>query len=211
MPIVNRHDRPVGEGDSPTPRMHVSEESDRGVVPMNRSNNDGQPWAESGEGRPLIEENTPQPHTSSTQREIRVSQGLAGVRKAAKDRKGMKFTALLHHITVGRLKEGFFALKRRAAPGWTASRGGSMKSAWTIDSSISTAECTAAPIRRGRRGECRSRSPMGGNVRWGSRRWRTRSSNTPWSPSSLRSMRRIFGASRTGSDQDATSIRRWTR
>src|ERR1700704_885965 len=100
MPDVNRDNRPAGEGDSPTTRMHVSEESDRGVVPMNRSNNHGQPWAESGEGRPLIEENTHQPHTSSTQREIRVSQGLPGVRKAAKDRKGMKFTALLHHVTV---------------------------------------------------------------------------------------------------------------
>ena len=47
MPTVNRHDRPAGEGDSRTTRMHVSEESDSGVVPMNRSNNDGQPLAES--------------------------------------------------------------------------------------------------------------------------------------------------------------------
>ena len=117
MPTVNRHDRPAGEGDSRTTRMHVTEESDSGVIPMNRTNNDGKPLAESGEGRPLIEENTHQPHTSSTQREIRVSQGLAGVRKAAKDRKGMKFTALLHHVTVGLLRDGFFALKRRAAPG----------------------------------------------------------------------------------------------
>ena len=62
--------------------MHVSEESDSGVVPMNRSNNDGQPWAESGEGRPLIEENIHRPHTSSTQREIRVSQGLAGAERS---------------------------------------------------------------------------------------------------------------------------------
>ena len=29
----------------------------------------------------------------------------------------MRFTALLHHLTVGLLKEGFCALKRRAAPG----------------------------------------------------------------------------------------------
>ena len=29
----------------------------------------------------------------------------------------MKFTALLHHLTVGLLREGFYALKRRAAPG----------------------------------------------------------------------------------------------
>jgi group II intron reverse transcriptase/maturase len=84
---------------------------------MNHSNKDGKPAAEGEEGRPLIKENTHQPSTSSTQSEIRVSQGLAGVRRAAKERKGMKFTALLHHVTVGLLRESFYALKRRAAPG----------------------------------------------------------------------------------------------
>jgi RNA-directed DNA polymerase len=97
--------------------MYVSEESDSGVLPMNRSNKDGKPLAESEEGRPLIKENTHQPSTPSTQSEIRVSQGLAGVRKAAKERKGMKFTALLHHLTVGLLRDSFYALKRGAAPG----------------------------------------------------------------------------------------------
>jgi hypothetical protein len=41
--------------------MHVSEASDSGVVPMNHSYNDGQPSAESEEGRLLVKENTPQP------------------------------------------------------------------------------------------------------------------------------------------------------
>jgi len=84
---------------------------------MNHSNKDGKPSAEGEEGRPLIKENTHQSNTPSTQSEIRVSQGLAGVRKAAKERKEMKFTALLHHLTVGLLWESFYALKRRAAPG----------------------------------------------------------------------------------------------
>jgi group II intron reverse transcriptase/maturase len=84
---------------------------------MNHLNNDGKPFAEGEEGRPLIKENTHQSSTHSTQSEARVSQGLAGVRKAAKERKGMRFTALLHHLTVGLLREGFYALKRRAAPG----------------------------------------------------------------------------------------------
>jgi group II intron reverse transcriptase/maturase len=57
------------------------------------------------------------PNTPSTQSGIGVSQGLAGVRKAAKERKEMKFTALLHHLTVGLLRESYYALKRRAAPG----------------------------------------------------------------------------------------------
>jgi group II intron reverse transcriptase/maturase len=84
---------------------------------MNHSNKDGKPYAESEEGRPLIKENTHQPSTYPTQSEKRVSQGLAGVRKAAKDNKEMKFTALLHHLTIDLLRESFYALKRKAAPG----------------------------------------------------------------------------------------------
>src|SRR6202162_5671223 len=84
---------------------------------MNHANEDGKPYAESEEGRPLIKENTHQPSTYPTQSEKRVSQGLAGVRKAAKENKERKFTALLHHVTVDLLRESFFALKRKAAPG----------------------------------------------------------------------------------------------
>ena len=104
MPEVEPHDRPVGEGDSRTARMHVFEESDSGTVPMNHSNKSGKPPAESAEGRPLIKENTLQLSTYSTQSEVRVSQGLAGVRRAARERKEMKFTALLHHLTVALLR-----------------------------------------------------------------------------------------------------------
>jgi len=98
--------------------MPVFEESDSGIfVPMNHSNKDRRLSAEGEEGRPLIKENTHQLNTSSTQSETRVSQGLAGVRQAAKERKEVKFTALLHHLTVGLLRQSFYALKRRAAPG----------------------------------------------------------------------------------------------
>jgi RNA-directed DNA polymerase len=107
----------VGKGFGRTTHVHASEESDSGAVPMNHSNKDGKPLAESEEGRPLIKENTHQSSTHSTQSEARVSQGLAGVRRAAKERKGMQFTALLHHVTVALLREGFYALKRKAAPG----------------------------------------------------------------------------------------------
>ena len=53
---------------------------------MNHPNKDGKPAAEGEEERPVIKENTHQPNTYSTQGEVRVSQGLAGVRKAAKER-----------------------------------------------------------------------------------------------------------------------------
>jgi group II intron reverse transcriptase/maturase len=46
-----------------------------------------------------------------------VSQALDRVRKAARERKKEKFTALLHHVDVAMLKAAFYALKRSAAPG----------------------------------------------------------------------------------------------
>ncbi len=108
---------PAGKGLGRTARVHVSEESDRGIVPMNHSNNERRAPAEDGEGRPLSKENTPQPDRHLTQSGAHESQGLRGVRKAAKEHPEMKFTALLHHLTVDLLGESFYALKRQAAPG----------------------------------------------------------------------------------------------
>src|ERR1700722_18421497 len=109
--------RSVGEGKRRTARTYVSEESHNGVVPMNHSNKDKTWSAESGEERPLIKDNAGQPNTYPTQSGKGVSQGLAGVRKAARENKEMKFTSLLHHLTIDLLREGFYSLKRKAAPG----------------------------------------------------------------------------------------------
>ena len=84
---------------------------------MSLSNKDGHPSAEGEEGRPLIKENTLQPSMHSTQSEERMTQGLERVRKAAREHKEMRFTALLHHMTAHLLRESFYALKRKAAPG----------------------------------------------------------------------------------------------
>jgi retron-type reverse transcriptase len=84
---------------------------------MKHSNKDSRSSAENAEGRPLSKENTLQPSTQPTPSGARVSQGLAGVRKAAKEHKEMKFTALLHPLTVALLRESFYALQRKAAPG----------------------------------------------------------------------------------------------
>jgi len=46
-----------------------------------------------------------------------VTQALARVRKAAKQRKKAKFTALFHHLSVDLLREAFLVLKRDAGPG----------------------------------------------------------------------------------------------
>ena len=107
----------MGEGNRQTAYAYVSEESHGGIVPMNHLNKDKIPSAESGEGRPPVKENAGQPNTYPTQSGKGVSQGLAGVRKAAKENKEMKFTALLHHLTVDLLRESYYSLKRKAAPG----------------------------------------------------------------------------------------------
>ena len=84
---------------------------------MNHSNKDGELSAESEEGRPLIKEKAGPPNTCPTQSGKGVSQGLAGVRKAARANKEMKFTALLHHLSISLLRESFYSLKRKAAAG----------------------------------------------------------------------------------------------
>ena len=76
--------------------MNVCEESHSGgVEPMNHSNKDTRSSAESGEGRPLIKENAGQPNTYPTQSGKGVSQGLAGVRKAARVLGAVKDWAIL--------------------------------------------------------------------------------------------------------------------
>jgi RNA-directed DNA polymerase len=83
-----------------TADTHVLEKSDCAVLPVNRPNKEGQPSAEVGEGRAQTKENIVQSHMHPTQRGKRMSQGLDGVRKAAKQRKQERFTALLHHLNV---------------------------------------------------------------------------------------------------------------
>src|SRR5271157_2452628 len=82
MPVGHEDDRPAGEGDSHTARVHVAEGSDSGILPMNRPNNGGQPPAEGEEGRPLLKENTRQSRTHPPQSGACVTQRLVGVRPA---------------------------------------------------------------------------------------------------------------------------------
>jgi retron-type reverse transcriptase len=108
---------PAGEGRSQTARMNGVEESDRSIVPVKQPNKVEPSAAEVAKGRERAKENTSRSHMFSTQSEAGVSQGLRGVREAAKERKQERFTALLHHLNVDLLRESFYALKRQAAPG----------------------------------------------------------------------------------------------
>ena len=74
--------------------------------------------AEAGEGRAQTKENIGQNHTNPTQGGAKgVSQGLTGVRQAARERKGERFTALFHHLTPELMRASFYALKKEAAAG----------------------------------------------------------------------------------------------
>jgi group II intron reverse transcriptase/maturase len=65
----------------------------------------------------VTKENIMESNTHLTQSRERVSQGLRGVRERARKDKQERFTALLHHVTPQLLRESFYALKRKAAPG----------------------------------------------------------------------------------------------
>ena len=97
--------------------MQVVEKSNCAVLPVNQPNKEGQLSAEVGEGRAQTKENIVPSHMHPTQSGKRMSQGLDGVRKAAKERKQERFTALLHHLSVDLLRDSFYALQRKASPG----------------------------------------------------------------------------------------------
>jgi group II intron reverse transcriptase/maturase len=97
--------------------MHADGESDGPVVPVKQANNAGTTAAESVEGRGSTKGNAEQEASRRTQCRISELNGLDRVRRVAKRDKGVRLTALLHHVTVDLLRESFFALKRDAAPG----------------------------------------------------------------------------------------------
>jgi hypothetical protein len=96
---------------------HALEESDRTILSMNQTNKEERSSAETGEKRVRAKENIVLSNTNPTQSGARVSQGLSGVREAAKKRRQEQISALLHHVSVELLRDSYYALKRQAAPG----------------------------------------------------------------------------------------------
>ena len=98
--------------------MNDRRESDSRVVPAKLANKAERSAAELVEGRRLDEGNTGQQNALRTQcREGGASSALERVcRVAIKDRDA-RFTALLHHVSVDRLRAAYWALSPRAAAG----------------------------------------------------------------------------------------------
>ena len=95
---------------------HGGGESYCGVGSTKQPNKSGETPAEVVEKRPQTKENTQQPNLGRTpSRESRPS-GLQRVREAARKDRKLKFTALLHHVSIDLLRESYFSLKKQAAP-----------------------------------------------------------------------------------------------
>ena len=97
--------------------MHDREKSDRLVVPANRPNKAAEVVAEAGEGRGLPEGNTASETRPGRGAGQGVSSDLERVRQAARKDRDVRFTALLHHVTVDRLREAYRAISPDAAAG----------------------------------------------------------------------------------------------
>jgi hypothetical protein len=97
---------------------HGGEESYGGIVPTKQPNKSEQSPAEAVEGRPLTKENTQEPNLCRTPSRESGPSGLARVREAARKDRQQKFTALLHHVSIDRLRESYYSLKKRRRPEW---------------------------------------------------------------------------------------------
>ena len=100
-----------------TANVNAQKKSDCAAVPVNQPNKEEQSSTEAGEGRAQTGENIVPSRMRPTQSGKSTSQGLHGVRQAARERKQERFSALLHHLSVGLLRESLYALQRQASPG----------------------------------------------------------------------------------------------
>ncbi len=107
-----------GKAMSREPEVNDRRESDSCVVPAKLANKSERSAAEPVEGRRLDEGNTGQQNAPRTQsREVCASSALERVRRVATKDSDARFTALLHHVDVDRLRAAYRALSPRAAAG----------------------------------------------------------------------------------------------
>jgi len=97
--------------------MHGHEKSDRPVVPASPPNKAGQPVAEVGEGSGLGKENAASATCPGHRAGVSVPSALDRVRRVAKQDRKVRFTALLHHVDLDRLRAAYWALNPKAATG----------------------------------------------------------------------------------------------
>jgi RNA-directed DNA polymerase len=94
--------------------------SDSPIVPKKAANKEagGSASEEQVEGRGLAKGNTREQNRLRTQSRVRLQSELVRIRQIAAKDKGVKFTALWHHVyDIDRLREAYYGLKRNSAKG----------------------------------------------------------------------------------------------
>ena len=97
--------------------MNERGKSDRPVVPANLPNKTASAVAEVGEGRGRAKGNTASKTRPGHSAGPGASSALERVREVARADKGARFTALLHHVDLARLRAAYRAIRPQAAPG----------------------------------------------------------------------------------------------
>jgi RNA-directed DNA polymerase len=97
--------------------MYDHGKSDRPVVPANPPNKAAEVVAEAGEGRGLPKGNAASETRPGRGAGLGVPSDLDRVRQVARKDRNVRFTALLHHVTVDRLREAYRAIRPGAAAG----------------------------------------------------------------------------------------------
>ena len=97
--------------------MHERGKSDSPVVPAKPLNKAASAAAEMVEERGLAEENTADKTRPGHRAGPGAPSALARVRHVAQGDKEARFTALLHHVSVDRLRAAYWAIRPKAAPG----------------------------------------------------------------------------------------------
>src|SRR5450755_3242233 len=97
--------------------MNERGKSDRPVVPANPPNKTASAVAEVGEGRGRAKGNTASKTRPGHSAGPGASSALDRVREVARRDKGARFTALLHHVDLARLRAAYWAIRPQAAPG----------------------------------------------------------------------------------------------
>ena len=133
--------------------MYEHGKSDSLVVPAKRLNKAGQPAAEAVEGRGLAEGNMDRPTRPGRSAGLGVPSGLDRVREVARKDKDARFTALLHHVTVDRLRQAYWAIRPQAAAGadgvtWGAYGVGLEERLQDLHSRVQRGSYRAKPSRR---------------------------------------------------------------
>jgi RNA-directed DNA polymerase len=129
------------------------EKSDSAIVAARPTNEAERSGSEPAEPRAETEGNALQQSAFRTQGRVEASQALERIRQAARQRRKEKFTALFHHLTIGRLEDAFNELKKDAAAGvdertWTEYRASLERNLEDLHARLHRGAYRALPSRR---------------------------------------------------------------